>query len=288
MSSDPLAKYAVWANSNTLISEIGNLLNVSTVVTTHVSLDGNGLDTTGSGGSATLLLNGVSIATNNGIASTIGNWSLYQAISTVTYSSGGGTGGTVLMNNGIFNSNVSTNSASVNALSVSTVNGQTVSQLGQTLAYRPTSLLSSQTFNSSTTPSILLTSFSNAVGKTVGGTLNMTIGGYAGVSNTSGNPAYMGIFVSDNNSPPYTPASALGGTQIADWYLFGPNPINGSATVPDNEVNLGFAFSNAGSQLYVIAQGNTSFGSINWSAGGSNSISTNMLAVYGGGTPLLV
>ena len=287
MSSDPLARYATWCNPTTLITEIGNLLNVSTVVANHVTLDGNGLDTTGSGGSATLLLNGVSIATNNGIASTIGNWALYQAISTVTYATGGGSGGTVLMSNGIF-SNVSTNTASVNALSISTLNGQTVSQLGQTLAYRPTSYLSSQSFQSATTPSILLTSFSNAVGKTVGGTLNMTLGGYAGVSNTSGNPAYMGIFVSDNNTAPYLPNSALGGTQIADWYLFGPAPINGAATVPDNEVNLGFAFSNAGSQLYVIAQGNTSFGAINWGAGGANSISTNMLAIYGGGTPLLV
>jgi hypothetical protein len=290
MSSDPLARYAVFANSNTLISEIGNLLNVSTVNTTHIVLDNNNLDTTGSGGTASLLLNGVAIASASGLTSSIANWAQFGANSTITFATGGGTGGSLIMNNGIFNSNVSTLAGQVNQLSVSTINGQTVPQLGQTVAYRPVSLLSSQTFNSSTTPAIVLTSFSNAVGKTVAGSLNMTLGGYAGISNTSGLVPYMGIFVTDNNVSPYTPSSALGGTQVADWYLFGPNtnPGTGSATVPPNDVSLSYAFSNAGSQLYVCAQANGSFGSINWTASGTQSISTNLLSIYGGGSLVAV
>jgi hypothetical protein len=196
------------------------------------------------------LLNGVVVAGVGGLTSTIANWAQFGANSTITYATGGGTGGSIVMCNGYF-SNTSTTGTTTQALTVSTINGQTVAGLGQTIAYRPVSLLSSQTFNSGTTPTILLTGFSNAVGKSVAGSLNMTLGGYAGISNSGSTIPYMGIFVTDNNVAPYLPTSALGGTQIADWYLFGPNtnPGTGAGTVPPTDVSLSYAFSNAGSQL---------------------------------------
>jgi hypothetical protein len=284
----------VYTNNFQTISNISQTLsslyiNNSTITTNHIVLDNNNLDTTGSGGTASLLLNGVAVASASGLTSSIANWAQFGANSTITYATGGGTGGSIIMCNGYF-SNTSTTGATTQALTVSTINGQTIAGLGQTIAYRPVSYLSSQTFNSGTTPAIVLTSFSNAVGKNVAGSLNMTLGGYAGISNSSGTIPYMGVFVTDNNSSPYTPTSALGGTQIADWYLFGPNtnPGTGAGTVPPNDVVLSYAFSNAGSNLYVCALANNSFGSINWSAGGTQSISTGLLAIYGGGTVLAV
>ena len=283
----------VYTNQFNTISNISQTLssiqiNNSTITTNHIILDGNNLDTTGSGGTASLLLNGVAIASASGLTSSIANWAQFGANSTITYATGGGTGGSIVMCNGYF-SNTSTTGATTQALTVSTINGQTIAGLGQTIAYRPVSLLSSISFNSGTTPAIVLTSFSNAVGKNVAGSLNMTLGGYAGISNSSGTVPYMGVFVSDNNVSPYTPSSALGGTQIADWYLFGPNtnPGTGAGTVPPNDVVLSYAFSNAGSQLYVCAQANTSFGSINWGTG-TQAISTGVLSIYGGGTLLAV
>ena len=67
MSSDPLARYKVFNNPTTTITEISDVLVASTINTTRVNLDGNALDTTGSGVGATLLLNGVAIASGSAL-----------------------------------------------------------------------------------------------------------------------------------------------------------------------------------------------------------------------------
>ena len=122
MSADPLARYAVWSNSNKLITEISDLLTVSTINANTLVLDSNSLDTTGSGAGATLLLNGVAVVSATGLTSTIANWSLFPAISSLTYATGGGTGGNINMLTG----NISTINSL--ALNVSSINGTSFNQ----------------------------------------------------------------------------------------------------------------------------------------------------------------
>lgn len=286
MSSDPLARYAVWANQNTLISEIGNVLNVSTINTNQINLDSNALDTTGTGGTATLLLNGVAIASASGLTSTIGNWSLYQAISTVTYATGGGSGGSVVMSNGIF-SNVSTNTNQVNQLTVSTLNGQTLSQFGQQILYRAPALVSTAIFNSSF-PNRIVTTIANPIGAgPIQGVANMDFAGTVAVSNSSGNPPNFNVFISDNNVAPYYPTSnALGGVFQEQFYPIGPNNIGPYNGTMSNSVQIPFAFANAPATLYVIwAEQNIS---PNIPTLSLNSVSTNIQCVIGGGTATAV
>jgi len=248
-----------------LTPDIGQVAYISTLSTTHITLDGNGLDTTGSGGAATLLLNGVGIATNSGLASTIGNWALYQAISTVTYATGGGSGGSIIMSNGIF-SNVSTTTGSVNALSISTLNGQTVAQLGQTVLYRPVSTLGTNfTFNNNTTALSIL-SFPNPVaGSVVSGSFNADFAGNIGGSNSANVVPSMVAWISDNSNSPYAPTgAALGGPQFNYFYPLGPNGVTGPINQQfSTNVNVNFSYSNSPSNLYLIWQENTAGPSAN-------------------------
>ena len=59
---------------------------ISSISTTNITLDGNTIDTAGSGFGSVLLLNGVPIATLNDISS-ITDWSYYPAVSTVNMNS---------------------------------------------------------------------------------------------------------------------------------------------------------------------------------------------------------
>jgi hypothetical protein len=238
---------------------------ISTLSTTHITLDGNGLDTTGSGGAATLLLNGVGIATNSGLASTIGNWALYPALSTISYATGGGSGGSIIMSNGIF-SNVSTTTGSVNALSISTLNGQTVAQLGQTVLYRPVSTINTNfSFNNNTT-ALQILSFPNpvSVGGIVSGSFNADFAGNLGGSNSANVVPSMVAWITDNNTPPYAPTNALGGAQFSYFYPLGPNGITGPINTNfSTNVNVNFAYSNAPANLSLIWQENTAGPSAN-------------------------
>jgi hypothetical protein len=275
MSSDPLARYAVFANSNTLISEIGNVLNVSTVNTNRVVLDSNALDTTGTGGTATLLLNGIAIASASGLTSTIANWSYYPALSTIGFDSNGGT---IVMNQGRF-SNVSSVTATVSSITVSSINGQTTGQIGQTVLYRAPTVLSSQTINVSN-PIRLITSFSNPlVGKTVQGVWNGDFAGSVAVSNSGGYAPQMSCFISDNNVSPYTPTNAVGGTFDETFFPIG-DIITGYTGTMSNSVNIPFCFSNSPSVLNVIWSEQSPGGSTPSFA--INNVSTNFLCVIGG------
>ena len=120
----------VYTNQFQLISNISQNLstqniNNSTITTNRIFLDSNFLDTTGTGGSASLLLNGTVIAGVGGLTSSIANWAQFGANSTITVATGGGSGGRIEMTLG----NISTLNAQ--ALTVSTINGASYSLLNQ-------------------------------------------------------------------------------------------------------------------------------------------------------------
>lgn len=292
MSLLPYALFTSYSNGlvNTDPAISANLVSqnatISTINTNHVVLDGNGLDTSGSGGSATLLLNGVAIATTSNVSTNIANWALYQATSSITYATGGGSGGSIVMSNGIY-SNVSTNTGQVNQLTVSTLNGQTLGQFGQQILYRAPALVSTATFNSSF-PNRIVTTIANPLGAgPIQGVANMDFAGTVAVSNSSGNPPNFNVFISDNSVSPYTPTSnALGGVFTEQFYPIGPNNIGAYNGQMSNSVQIPFAFSNAPTTLYVI-----------WSEQNQspliptftlNSVSTNIQCVIGGGSAVAV
>lgn len=101
---------------------LGQLLYVSTISTFQINLDGNLLDTTGSGGNASLLLNGSAVATASALTSSLANWAQFGANSTITFATGGGSGGAINMNSGTIST---LNSA---ALNVSSINGTSFNQ----------------------------------------------------------------------------------------------------------------------------------------------------------------
>ena len=291
MSALPIALYR---DPNNLVSPLSVNFstlagNVSTLTTQHIVLDGNSLDTVGVGSTATLLLNGVAINSGGGLTSTIANWSLYPAISTITFGTGGGSGGTVIMSN-LSSLIVNSGIGAFKQVFVSSINGQNPTQIGQTIAYRPTSLLSTNTINANT-PQVIVTAFQNPVGPVVQGTYNSDIGGTIGVSNSSGQAPYVLAFISDNNASPYTPISAVGGAQTVDFYPLGPNgSVSGGGQV-NTTLNLPFAFSNAGASLYLIWKDQTIGGIVPtwiWSQTGASNISTNIQCVMGGGNLLAV
>jgi hypothetical protein len=275
MSSDPLARYAVWTNNDKLITEISDVLTASTINTTRINLDCNALDTTGSGVGATLLLNGVAIASGSALTSTIGNWSYFPALSTIGFDSNGGT---INMINGLF-SNVSTNTATVSSITVSSINGQTTGQIGQTVLFRAPTILSSQTVNVSN-PIRLITAFSNPlVGKTVQGVWSGDFAGAVAVSNSGGYPPQMSCFISDNNVAPYTPTNAVGGVFDETFFPIG-QITQGYTGIMSNSVNIPFCFSNSPAVLNVIWSEQNPGGSTPSFA--INNVSTNFLCVIGG------
>ena len=113
-------QYRTISNISQSLSTI--LINNSTITTNHIILDGNTIDTTGSGGGASILLNGVAVAGSGGLTSSIANWAQFGANSTITVATGGGTGGRIEMTSG----NISTLNSQ--ALTVSSINGASFTQ----------------------------------------------------------------------------------------------------------------------------------------------------------------
>ena len=268
-----------------LQADFSRVLYVSTISTSRIQLDGNSLDTTGSGGSASLLLNGSVVASASNLTSSLANWAQYGANSTITFATGGGTGGSLIMSN-VSSLYAQAGTGTFQSLTISTVNGQTIPQIGQTVAYKNTSTcLSSKSWNPATSNAILLTNFANAQTGIVQGTYQFNVtGGTMGVSNAgSGPPVYAQVYVSDNSNYPYTPLSAYGQqTPVQDWYPIGPisNPP-ASATVISQSINCPYAFSNAGSNLFVVAQNASA---TPWGTLVFNTLAASQLAVYGGAT----
>lgn len=281
----------IYTNQFQTISNISQSLeslniNNSTITTNRIFLDSNFLDTTGSGGSASLLLNGTVIAGVGGLTSSIANWAQFGANSTITFATGGGTGGGAILCN-VSSLTSQAGVGKVTALTVSTINGQNLQQFGQTISYRGNAYLSTNLINT-TNPVSTLFSFSNYAGPNVQGYINITFQGNVNSSNDGTIPV-SALYVTD---------VAVGGgygfgsapvPQIVDFSMFGiGNPaLQGSNAVATNAY-IPFAFSNAGTSLQVIlsetalnAEGFSPLYS--WTAGGTN-ISTNWVAVQSGGS----
>lgn len=136
MSLMPYALYTTVSNATPLLDPnisvtlSNQVLNNSTINTSRIFLDGNYLDTTGSGSNAALLINGVPItggSASTATSSITANWANFPAISTITYATSAGTGGSIIMCNvsslvsqtGTLVSQV----GSCSAMTVSTLNG---------------------------------------------------------------------------------------------------------------------------------------------------------------------
>jgi len=258
----------------------------STINTNRIVLDNNNLDTTGTGGSASLLLNGVAVASASGLTSSIANWAQFGANSTITFATGGGTGGGAVLCN-VSSLTAQAGSATVTALTISTINGQRINQFGQTVSYRGNAYLSTQQINT-THPVSTLFSFSNYAGPSVQGVINITFQGNVNSSNDGTIPV-SALYVTD---------VAVGGgygfgsapvPQIIDFSMFGDGqPAQTGSNAVATSASIPFAFSNAGTSLQVILSENAlnSGGfspQYSWVAGGVN-VSTNWVAVMGGGS----
>jgi hypothetical protein len=281
----------IYTNPYQTISNISQLLstvsiNNSTITTNRIVLDNNNLDTTGTGGTATLLLNGVAVASASGLTSSIANWAQFGANSTITFATGGGTGGGAILCN-VSSLTSQAGVGTVTALTVSTINGQTLKQVGQTVSYRGNAYLSTQQINT-TNPVSTLFSFSNYSGPSVQGVINITFQGNVNSSNDGTIPV-SALYVTD---------VAVGGgygfgsapvPQIVDFSFFGDGQpaLTGSNAVATS-ASIPFAFSNAGNSLQVILSENAlnSGGfspQYSWTAGGVN-VSTNWVSVQSGGS----
>ena len=279
---------------------------ISTMTSDHIVLDGQGLDCSSAGG-GTLLINGVALATVNQNVSSIANWAQFPALSSITYSGGGGTGGLINMTTGQFSTinntssiqvgtgnfstlnatstvmnSLSTVAGRVNGLTVSTLNGQTVNSLGQNILYRASSQVSTVTFNSSV-PNNVITSFANPLsGLTAQGVVNMFFSGTVGTSNSSGNAPLYNAFISDNNVSPYLPINAVGGTFYEQFYPCGPTFTGSGTGSVDLSIQVPFAFSNSPATLFVIWAEQNQAPNIPTLA--TNNLTATLLSVVGGGT----
>jgi hypothetical protein len=281
----------IYTNNFRTISNISQLLSTvsitnSTITTNRIVLDGNTLDTTGSGGSAAILLNGVAVASQGGLTSSIANWAQFGANSTITFATGGGTGGGAILCN-VSSLTYQAGSGTVSALTVSTINGQTIKQFGQTVSFRSNAYLSTQQINT-TNPVSTLFSFSNYSGPNCSGYININFQGNVNSSN-DGTIPISALYVTD---------VAVGGgygfgsapvPQVVNFSFFGDGqPAQTGSNAVAVDAYIPFSFSNAGSNLQVILT-ETALNSggftpqYSWTAGGVN-VSTNWVAVQSGGS----
>jgi hypothetical protein len=103
-------------------------VSISTITTNQVTLDGQTLDATSAGG-GTLLINGVAVASAQTLTSSIANWAQFPALSSLTYTTAGGTGGLVNMSIGQF-STLQNSIGSISSLNVSSINGVNANATG--------------------------------------------------------------------------------------------------------------------------------------------------------------
>jgi len=280
----------VYASPGILIPEISQNLStqnasISSLTSTRIFLDGNTLDTTGSGASASILLNGVVVAGNTGLTSSIANWAQFGANSTITFATGGGSGGSMIMCN-VSTQQMRSGLADFTALTVSSINGQKVNQIGQVTSYRGNAYLSTNRINVDNKVSTLFT-FSNFVGNNIQGEISIDFQGNVNSSNDGTIPISV-LYVTDVAVGAGYGTGSAPVPQFVDFSMFGigkpagsgSNAVAVSATIP-------FAFSNAGSVLQVVlseqAMNPEGFTPLyTWTAGGT-SLSTNWVAVTSGG-----
>lgn len=123
---------ASWLNESTPLwmRDGGSYSNISisSITTNLVTLDGQTLDATSAGG-GTLLINGVAVASAQTLTSSIANWAQFPALSSLTYTTSGGTGGLVNMATGQF-STLQNSIGSISSLNVSSINGVNANATG--------------------------------------------------------------------------------------------------------------------------------------------------------------
>ena len=129
MSALPVANWI----TNVTPMWLGNLgaINqgfISSIGTDQIILDGQTLDAT-SDASGTLLINGIAIASAATLTSSITNWAQFPALSTIRYTTSGGTGGTINMSVGQF-STIQNSLGSISSLNVSSINGVNANATG--------------------------------------------------------------------------------------------------------------------------------------------------------------
>ena len=116
---------ASWINESTPLwmRDGGTYTNVSisSITTNQITLDGQTLDAT-SDASGTLLINGIAIASAATLTSSITNWASFPALSTIRYTTTGGSGGLINMSAGQFSTINNTSSITAGSISATTVN----------------------------------------------------------------------------------------------------------------------------------------------------------------------
>ena len=132
MSALPVAN---WLTANTPMwltsgASIGTA-TISTLTTNQIVLDGQTLDATSAGG-GTLLINGQAVASAQTLTSSIANWAQFPALSTINYTTAGGSGGLINMSVGQF-STLQNLAGSISSLNVSSINGYNANSQGGTV-----------------------------------------------------------------------------------------------------------------------------------------------------------
>ena len=108
-------------------------VSIGVLTTDQINIDGVRVDGSTAGGGQ-LLINGVAVATVNQNVSSVTNWAQYPATSSITFATGGGTGGQITMNVGNFSTiNVSSINSAVPEATIY-VSGTTFSRNDQVLA----------------------------------------------------------------------------------------------------------------------------------------------------------
>lgn len=102
--------------------------NISSIYTDRINIDGVALDGSSAGGGQ-LLINGVAVATVNQNVSSIANWATYPALSSITYTAGGGTGGRINMASGQFSTINNTSSINAGVITGGSISASTVNAL---------------------------------------------------------------------------------------------------------------------------------------------------------------
>lgn len=179
---------ASWLNeTNPLWMKDGgtyNNVNISSITTNHMVLDGQGLDATSAAG-GTLLINGVALASATGLTSSIANWAQFPALSSIVYTTAGGSGGTINMNVGQF-STLQNLSGSISTLNVSSINGYNANSSGGSVVDTATTYFysTSNAPSISTTPTQVAGAASGLYTLVVGKKYNVTVplAGYLGSS----------------------------------------------------------------------------------------------------------
>jgi len=222
--------------------------NVSTLITDHIVLDSVNLDcSTASGGQ--LLVNGVAVATVNQNVSSIANWATYPALSSIVYTTTGGTGGALNMNTGVFSTLTTVGNATLSTITAS--GNAAVTGLITSANHTNTGLLSTLGFNVSSINGNRVNFYDGA---------NVLSGSYTATNDSTQNISVSGL--ADGLYIFYT----AGATTVGKEFVFPFQVYGGTAYAGATVLNFGPSYSSAtdyGIQNSMSAKGNAATSSKN-------------------------